>query len=255
MAGFREDAEDSKGGCTVNRDAVWMLGTVSGAMLLCGTMLAGAPGGYDVSVGCVSYGPDPQPCSFYRLQHITIANPLEGGTLFSAGLMVLLLAILFGLPAWIASPILALRRGSSARAAILVVSIIASAFVIVRLVAILLSSPALSTPATCLGSSDAGQSCFYGILAKLVALLGIGFAPLVVSLFLCVPAWVMALTKTIRRKRWGWFVAVLFLSPIAAMLYGFFGAQSQPSVASPAQTLVAAGTVEHAPARTNGEPY
>jgi len=37
----------------------------------------------------------------------------------------------------------------------------------------------------------------------------------------------MALTETTRRKLWGWFIVVLLVSPIGAMLYGFLGAQPQ----------------------------
>ena len=223
----------------MNRVAIWIFGTVSGILLVFGVMIVSAHGGYGASSSCGSDGPNPQPCT-PTLQYITL-NPLGGGGFFSAGLMVLLLAILIGLPAWIASPILAQRRSSSARTAILIVSIIASALVIVSLAVPLFSSPALSTPATCLGSSGAGQPCIYGAAAKLVAVLGIGLGPLVASLFMGMPAWVMALTETSRRKRWGWFVAVLFFSPIAAMLYGFFGARSHPSDAPHAPTLAAAG--------------
>ncbi|MGZ3682051.1 MAG: hypothetical protein ACXVDI_26125, partial [Ktedonobacterales bacterium] len=240
MTGFRGDDNDSDGGSAVNRVAVWILGTVSGILLVFGAMIVSAHGGYGASSSCATYGPSLQPCT-PTLQYITLLNPLGGGALSSAGLMLLLLAILIGLPAWIASPILAQRRGSSARTAILIVSIIASAFVIVSLVVPSLSSPALSTPATCLGSGGAGQPCVYGGPAKVVALLGIGFAPLLASLLMGMPAWVMALTETTRRKRWGWFVAVLFFSPIAAMLYGFFGIQSHASEAPPAPTLAASG--------------
>lgn len=225
----------------MNRDTVWQLGTISGILLLIGIMMVGVPGSYYVSTDCAWFGPGPEPpCAYLKLQRITFANQLGGGVLFSAGLKVLLLAILIGLPAWIASPILAQRRESSARIAILIVSIISSAFVIIRLVTSL-TSPMLSTPATCLGYIAASQQCFYGDLAKLVALLGIGFAPVLASLFMGMPAWVMALTETTLRKRWGWFVAVLFFSPIAAMLYGLFGSQPHPPIAPPASTLAASG--------------
>lgn len=224
----------------MNRVAVWILGTISGVMLLFGIMMVSVHGGYGASASCGSNGPDPQPCT-PTLQQIIILNPLGGGGLFSAGLVILLLAILIGLPAWIASPILAQWRGSSARTAILIVSIIASAFVIVSLVAPLLTTPALSTPAACLGSGGAGQPCVYGAPAKLVAVLGIGFAPLLASLLMGMPAWVMALTETTYYKRWGWFAAVLLFSPIAAMLYGFFGASPHAPTAPPAPALAASG--------------
>src|SRR5258708_39723085 len=154
--------------------------------------------------------------------------------------MLVLLAILIGLPAWIGGPILAQRRGASSRTAILIVAIIASALGIVGLVAVVLISPALATPETCISSTGPGFPCFSGGQAKLVALLGIGFGPLLASLLMGMPAWVMALTETTRRKHWGWFVVVLLFSPIAAMLYGFLGAQPHPPAGSPASTLAAA---------------
>lgn len=132
-----------------------------------------------------------------------------------------------------------LRPGASSRTAILIVSILASALGIVGLVAVLLISPALATPETCIGSTGPGSPCFYGGPAKLVALLGIGFGPLLASLLLGMPAWVMALTETTRRKLWGWFVVVLLVSPIGAILYGFLGARPHPPAGSPASTLAA----------------
>jgi hypothetical protein len=153
--------------------------------------------------------------------------------------MLVLLAILIGLPAWIGGPILAQQRGSSSRTAMLIVAILASAVGIVGLVAVLVLSPALATPETCINPIGPDAPCFHGGQAKLVALLGIGLEPLLASLILGMPAWVMALTETTRRKLWGWFAVVLLFSPIAAMLYGFLGPQPQPTAGSLASPLAA----------------
>ena len=224
----------------MNRIVVWILGIISGVLLLNGALMTGITG-YGASSGCVTQGLTPQPCTPV-LQQITIDPSMSDGQL-SGGLVILLLAILIGLPAWVGSPILAQRRGSSARTAILVVAIIASALLIVSLVIPVLSSPALATPETCLGSGGPGATsiCFYGSQAKLVALLGIGVPPVLMAVFIGMPAWVMALTETAIRKRWGWFVAVLFLSPIAAMLYGFRGAQPRPTAAPPTPVAATSG--------------
>jgi hypothetical protein len=222
----------------VNRVAVWILGTMSGIILFFGIFSVGTFG-YGAASGCTSYGDNPPPCT-PTLHQVIINNPLAGGPLFLPGLVLVLLAILIGLPAWIGGPILAQRRGSSSRTAILIVSLIASALGIVGLVAVLLISPALATPETCIGSTGPGSLCFSGGQAKLVALLGIGFGPLLASLLLGMPAWVMALTETTRRKLWGWFVVVLLVSPIGAMLYGFLGAHPHPPAGSPASPLAAA---------------
>lgn len=221
----------------MNRVAVWILGTISGFILIFGIFSFSAYG-YGASSSCVSYGDYPPPCT-PTLQQVIIANPLAGSPRFSYGLTIVLLAILIGLPAWIGGTILAQRRGSSSRTAILIVSIIASALGIVGLVSVPLTSPALATPETCISSTGPGSLCFYGGQATLVALLGIGSGPLLASLLLGMPAWAMALTETMHRKLWGWFVVVLLFSPIAAMLYGFLGAQPHPSAGSPASTLAA----------------
>lgn len=223
----------------MNRVAVWILGTVSGFILFLGLSSFSLFGfGYGASSSCVSYGSNPPPCT-PTLQQVLVKNPVADGPLFAYGLMIVLLAILIGLPAWVGGPILAQRRGSSSRTAILIISVIASALGIVGLVAVLLTTPALATPETCIGSTGPGFPCFYGGQAKLVALLGIGFGHLLASLLIGMPAWVMALTETTRRRLWGWFAVVLLFSPIAAMLYGFLGAGAPPDppAGSPASPL------------------
>lgn len=216
----------------MNRVVVWVLGVISGVLLFFSVMsLTLGAGGYGASSSCSSPGPDPAPCT-PTLQQVYVGESLRWDGPLSAILIFLLLAILIGLPAWIGSPILAQRRGSSSRAAILIVSIIASAFLIVSVVSLFIS-PAFATPETCLASSDP-QICFYGAQATLVAALGIGLPLLLMSLLIGMPAWVMALTETARHRRWRWFVVVLLFSPIAAMLYGFLGGRQQPPpVAAP----------------------
>jgi hypothetical protein len=226
---------NTKGGNAVTRVAVWILGTISGIILFFG-IVTSTTFGYGASSSCTSYGNNPAPCT-PTLQQVIVENPLAFGSHTSAGLVIVLLAVLIGLPAWIGGPILAQRRGSSSRTAILIISIIATALGIVGLVAVSLTSPALATPETCINSTGAGQPCFYGDQAKLIAVLGIGLGSVLASLLLGMPAWVMALTETAGRRRWGWFVGVLCFSPIAAMLYGFFGAPPRPPVAPSAPTL------------------
>jgi hypothetical protein len=59
--------------------------------------------------------------------------------------------------------------------------------------------------------------------------LGLGTAAALVApcallaLALGVPAWGLALAATIERKQWGWFWLILFLSPIATLMYGLSG--------------------------------
>lgn len=216
----------------MNRVVIWVLGVISGVLLFVSVMGVGlGAGGYGASASCSSPGLDPTPCT-PTLQQVYVGEFLRlDGPLPSVALL-LLLAILIGLPAWISSPILAQRRESSSRAAILIVSIIASAFVVVSIVSVFIS-PAFATPETCIAPADP-QICFYGAQATLVAVLGIGLPALLMSTLLGTPAWVMALTETARHQRWRWFVAVLLFSPIAAMLYGFLGGRRRPpSVTAP----------------------
>ena len=222
----------------MNRVVVWILGTISGIILLFG-ILSSSTLGYGVTSGCTSIGSNPAPCT-PQLQQVILSNPLEGGSRFWGGLLIVLLALLIGLPAWIGGPILALRRGSSSRTGILIVSVIACAIGIVGVAAAFLTSPALATPETCISST--AQTCFYGDQAKLVALLGIGFGSVLVSLLIGIPAWVMALTETAGRRSWGWFIAVLCTSPFGALLYSFLGAPpSSPRAAPPAPALSTPG--------------
>jgi hypothetical protein len=35
--------------------------------------------------------------------------------------------------------------------------------------------------------------------------------------------WILGLIKMVQLKRWGWFVAVLLLTPLSTLLYGIYG--------------------------------
>ena len=71
-----------------------------------------------------------------------------------------------------------------------------------------------------------------------LGLAGVGWAPLAGALIVGVPAWVMTLTQTARWRQWGWFVAALLFSPVAALLYAFFGAGRPPTTAAPASPAI-----------------
>jgi hypothetical protein len=218
----------------VNRVASWILGTISGLLLAFGALSFALLGtGYGMSASCAST--DGQPCTPVVQQAYVSLPSLSGPGSFVV--IVVLLAILIGLPAWIATPVLAIRRGSSARTAILIVAIIATALLIVSVVVIPLTSEVFRAPQVCInGAADAegGQLCFTGATAFWVALLGVAWGPIATSLLIGAPAWVMALTQTARWRQWGWFTAALLLSPIAALLYAFFGAGRPPASAAPA---------------------
>lgn len=87
------------------------------------------------------------------------------------------------------------------------------------------------------------QTCYTGAQAHVVAWIGFLWTALAVLLLWGMPAWVMALTQTARLKQWGWFIAALLFSPIAAMLYAFFGASPRPTSGEPAPAMPVKGPV------------
>jgi hypothetical protein len=216
----------------MTRAAVWILGSISGLLLAFGLLtLLTAGGGYGVSSSCASVEGAP-PCT-PAVDSITVSLPPHAPALAFTSTL-LLLAVLIGLPAWIAAPILAERRGASGTTAILVVSIISTALLLVTIFSVVVLSPALTSPKTCLngtGGDGVPQTCVTGSQAIWLAVLGIGSTPVLAAFIACLPAWTMALTRTVRGRRWGWFSAVLLLSPLALMLYGFLGSERRPAPA------------------------
>jgi len=216
----------------MTRAAVWILGSISGLLLAFGLLtLLTTGGGYGVGSSCASVEGAP-PCT-PAVDSITVSLPPHAPVLAFAGVL-LLLAVLIGLPAWIAAPILAERRGASGRTAILVVSVISTALLLVTIFSVVVLSPALTSPKTCLngtGGDGVPQTCVTGSQAVWLAALGIGFTPVLAAFIVCLPAWTMALTRTVRGRRWGWFSAVLLLSQLALLLYGFLGSERRPAPA------------------------
>jgi hypothetical protein len=64
-----------------------------------------------------------------------------------------------------------------------------------------------------------GNAAFPMAMATLAILIGL-------------PAWIATLTQTARLRQWGWFVFALIFSPVASLLYAFFGASKPSGVAS-----------------------
>lgn len=191
----------------------------------------------------VGSGPDPYPCTPF-LPPLTLTVP-TGAALFSNGLLILLLALLMGLPAWIIGPKLARRRGASARTPILIASLPASACAILAAISVLARYPVLAATETCFwppqppNQPAADPPCMYGYMAVVLAILGVAALPLLATCILSIPAWVMGLAEADGQQRWGWFIAVLFFSPVATALYGLFGGSGKG--AQPPALTTAAG--------------
>lgn len=208
----------------MNRVAVWILGTISGVVLAYSCLMLTMSSGYGVGGGC-AYAAGASPCT-PQIQEMTVTLPTSNMFLAPA-ITFLLLAVLIGLPAWIASPILAERRGAAGKTPILVLSILASALLIVGVVSVFFS-PAFSTPQTCFnpggfGAGDANQTCVTGAQAHWLAALAIVSGIWLAALAINLPAWTMALVRTARRHSWGWLIVIVLLSPFATVLYGFLG--------------------------------
>ena len=222
----------------MNRVATWILGTISGVLLALTVLSVPAMAGTGIASSCVSS--DSMPCT-PTIDQVTVTLPgLSGNAAFPLALVAL--AILIGLPAWIATPLLALRRGSSARTAILIISVIASALLIVTI--LLLSAnigDVLNAPKVCLsGTGDLqAQTCYTGSQAYWVALIGMTWAAIGMTMLVAAPAWVMTLTQTARLRQWGWFIFALVLSPVASLLYAFFGSPRPPASLAPEQPVAA----------------
>jgi hypothetical protein len=205
----------------MNRAATWILGSISGVFLAMGVQTLGLSASYGASSSCTTVGDGP-PCT-PTLAAVALSFPPQGPML-AIGAMLMLLAVLIGLPAWIASPILAERRGATGKTPIIVVSVLATALLVVTLVSVSVFSPALRTPQTCFNGIG---PCVTGPEARLVALVGIGLMPIVSALLVGMPAWTMGLVQTARSRHWGWFAAIAMLSPVATLLYGVVGPQGR----------------------------
>jgi hypothetical protein len=51
----------------------------------------------------------------------------------------------------------------------------------------------------------------------------IGFVLYLAGALAALVAWIMGLITTVHLRRWGWFVAVLLISPLGSLLYGLAG--------------------------------
>ncbi len=69
---------------------------------------------------------------------------------------------------------------------------------------------------------DAAARSHNGLFA-LIALLVYPVATVILLLI----TWITGLIQTARMKRWGWFVALFFLTPISSLLFGLIGPEDQ----------------------------
>jgi hypothetical protein len=213
----------------VSRVVARILGTISALSLICGVFCISLTSGYSAEGGCL--GVPLGMCPNENGSGLVIVSLSLSSASLRLAIPLLALAFLAGLPVWILAPIRAERRRASARTAIQIVSLLASALLMIDVIIVLSEMSLYGAAKICLGSETG--TCFTGAAGTLALLINIGWGPLAGALIAGAPAWVMTLTQTARWRQWGWFVAALLFSPVAALLYAAFG-PGRPAPATPA---------------------
>jgi hypothetical protein len=115
--------------------------------------------------------------------------------------------------------------------AVLILSIVSIVFLVIGFIAF--GAAAASVAANCTTDATGHVSCpsnatttsaGVGVLLGILAIVVGGLAGTV--------AWILGLIKTAQVKAWGWFVAVLLVSPIGSLIYGIAG-PDQPATMPP----------------------
>jgi hypothetical protein len=111
--------------------------------------------------------------------------------------------------------------------AILILSIVAILVLIVGMVAFFGSVGAAA--ANCTTSSSGQLQCPNNASGGILGGAALGLLGLFGGGLLAFVTWILGLVKTAQIKRWGWFVAVFFLTPLASLIYGIVG-PDEPSM-------------------------
>jgi predicted lipid-binding transport protein (Tim44 family) len=111
--------------------------------------------------------------------------------------------------------------------AILILSILAIVVLVVGLVAFF--GAAATAAANCTQTGSAQPQCASGATGAIAGGAALGLLGIIVGLILDFVAWILGLVKTAQIRRWGWFIAVFFLSPLSTLIYGIAG-PDQPAM-------------------------
>jgi hypothetical protein len=162
-------------------------------------------------------GDTPNPPTQFIFHPIDWASPV-----FQHAVWLLALALVIGLPVWIATVVRTHNSGKYPQLALMITSILASCLLIGDMAVAFLQASAVPNVPVCFGSATG--TCFSGAIGALAAIVGFGWIPWLGAIVAGTPAWIMALLQTARWRQRNWFVAIFLLSPIAAALYEIFGA-------------------------------
>ncbi len=112
--------------------------------------------------------------------------------------------------------------------AILILSIVAILLLVIGLVVVV--GAGASVAANCTTDASGQVTCPNGAASSGAAGgVAIGFLLLVLGGLSSTAAWIMGLIKTAQVKAWGWFVAVLLVSPLGSLIYGIAGPDQAPA--------------------------
>ncbi|HEU0026578.1 MAG TPA: hypothetical protein VFQ25_05630, partial [Ktedonobacterales bacterium] len=162
----------------MNRVASWILGTISALLLIYGVACLSLVSGF-TGMGPSCAAPPVNRCLPGATPDLVIVMPLLYSAPLTFALPLLALALVIGAPVWIATVVRADRRGASAQVAILTVSLLASALLLVDLFILFSEISPFSATQVCLGgATNQAPACVTGTRGLLVALVGVGWGPL-----------------------------------------------------------------------------
>jgi hypothetical protein len=116
--------------------------------------------------------------------------------------------------------------------AVLILSIVSIVLFVIGFVMFFAAGAAVAA-ANCTTDASGQLSCPNGNTPTgALVTAGLGVLVIVLGGLAATVAWIMGLIKTAQVKAWGWFVAVLLVSPIGSLIYGIAG-PDQPATMPP----------------------
>jgi hypothetical protein len=113
--------------------------------------------------------------------------------------------------------------------AVLILSIVAMLLLIVGTFMFFGSVASAASQCAQITDPAAQQQCAQQAGTQQAGSIALGFLVLGLGGLATTIAWVLGLIKTAQVKAWGWFVAVLLVSPLGSLIYGIAGPDSPPA--------------------------
>lgn len=109
------------------------------------------------------------------------------------------------------------------------IMILSIAAIVLLIAAFVGFGPAFATQLRSCQSSATGTSTLNCLTSASSAVV-IGFVLYLAGVLAALLAWIVGLIRTAQLRRWGWFVVVLFISPLGSLLYGVAGPSTRANV-------------------------